>query len=65
MHQMVSHGECVLRGGVRGAHTPGFVSASSIVAAPHGSLSLSPVWGGIPPVLFSHSVPLRQVVKQT
>lgn len=64
MHQMVSHGECVHRGGGRGAHTPGFVSASSIVAAPHGSLSLSPVWGCVPPMLLSHSGPLRLVVRQ-
>lgn len=61
---MVSHGECVHRGGGGGPHTPGFVSASSIVAAPHGSLSLSPVWGGIPPPVLSHTVSLQLVVKQ-
>lgn len=64
MHQMVSHGECVHRGGGGGPHTPGFVSASSIVAAPHGSLSLSPVWGGIPPPALSHTASLQLVVKQ-
>lgn len=58
MHQIVSHGECVLRGEVEG-HIHCFFSASSIVEAPHGSFSLSPVWGCIPSVLFFHSVSLQ------
>lgn len=49
MHQMVSHGDDVHRGGGRRAHIL-FFPHSSIVAAPHGSLPLSLLEDSIPSV---------------
>lgn len=55
MHQMVSHGDYVHRGGGRRAHIL-FFPHSSIVAAPHGSLPLSLVRTASLQFAFSLSV---------
>lgn len=67
MHQMVSHAERVHWGSMRGkgAHAPGLVSASSIVAAPHGfPLSVSSLGQHPSSVAFSLSASAAACVEE-